>query len=81
MTADQTETTWQPIATAPKTEERFIAAARILKTGTREFLYWQTDVWWFTEGEFKTDSDNGIWFDDCEIWSPIPPYPEMQNVE
>jgi hypothetical protein len=67
--------TWRPISEAPQTGERFVAAARILRTGTRELLYWQTDVWWFDEGEFKTDSDNGIWFDDCEVCFTLPPPP------
>ena len=66
--AQEVAQTWQPIETAPQSGERFVAAARIVKTGTKEFLYWQTDVWWFDEGEFQTDADPGIWFDDCEIW-------------
>jgi len=68
---------WQPIETAPQDGERFAAAARIVRTGTKEFLYWQTDVWWFDEGKFRTDADNGIWFDDCELWCRLPAYPVL----
>jgi hypothetical protein len=46
-----------------------------MRTGTKEFLYWQTDVWRFDEGQFVTEADNGICFDDCEWWCPIPEYP------
>lgn len=71
---------WRPIATTPPPQDKpFLAAVRILKTGTKEFLYWQTDVWKFNEGKFETDGDPGIWFDDCEIWCPIPEYPEEKN--
>ncbi len=72
---DSNTTGWQAIETAPTDGERFIATARIMKTGTKEFLYWQTDVWRFDEGQFVTEADNGICFDDCEWWCPIPEYP------
>lgn len=68
---------WQPIATAPQSGDRFIAIARIFRTGTKELLYWQTDVWRFDEGQFVTDADPGIWFEDCEFWCAIPAYPEV----
>lgn len=73
------ESVWQPLPTAPQTGERFIAAARIFKRGTKELLYWQTDVWFFSEGRFETDGDPGIWFEDCEIWCAIPEYPEITD--
>jgi hypothetical protein len=75
--ADETQpSVWQPIATVPPPQDKpFLAAAQILKTGTKEFLYWQIDIWKFDEGEFETEGDPGIWFDDCEIWCPIPQIP------
>jgi hypothetical protein len=66
---------WQPIATAPQTGENFVAAARICRAGTKEVLFWQTDVWYFSEGEFKTEADPGLDFDECEIWCALPEYP------
>ncbi len=75
--ADHTPAVWQPIETAPRSGEPFIAASRLFWAETADLAYWQTDIWRFDDDEFSTDSDPGIEFEAYEIWCPIPPYPTM----
>ena len=74
---DHTPAVWQPIATAPRSGEPFIAASRVFWRRTANLAYWQVDIWRFEDDEFWPDSDTETKFGDYEIWCPIPPYPTM----